>query len=122
MVGILLVLTACAGASCRARHAIGQRQPQHHTPSASDQHSPTVFLVMYDAEVGKGPLLEAIQNYGCEIIYDYHIINGMALKKPDEVSLEQTMQHFKTVKGVLSVDYDHIYRLTDPVQPKLELK
>ncbi len=29
------------------------------------------------------------------------------------------MQYFKTVKGVLNVEYDHIIRLTDPVKPKL---
>ena len=86
------------------------------------EHSPSVFLVMYDAEVGKQPLLQAIKDYGCEIIYDYRIINGMALKKPNDKTLEQTMQHFRQVKGVLTVDYDHITRLTDPVRPKLEVQ
>lgn len=35
------------------------------------EHSPNVFLVMYDAEAGKGPLLEAIKEHKVEIIYDY---------------------------------------------------
>jgi len=43
------------------------------------EHSPNVFLVMYDAEIGKEPLLKAIENYKCEIKYDYSIINGMAV-------------------------------------------
>ncbi len=84
--------------------------------------SPNVFLVMFDQEVGKEPLLKAIKEYGVEIIYDYHSINGMALKKPENKTLEETMQHFKTVKGVLNVEYDHIIRLTDPVKPKLEIR
>ena len=86
------------------------------------EHSPNVFLVMYDAEIGKEPLLKAIKDYKVEIIYDYNIINGMALKKPEDKTLEETMQYFKTVKGVTNVEYDHIIRLTDPVKPRLEIK
>ena len=94
-------------------------------PSLKDdiqEHSPNVFLIMYDAEVGKEPLLKAIKEYNCEIIYDYGIFNGMALKKPEDKSLEETMQYFKTVKGVTNVEYDHIVRLTDPVKPRLEIQ
>lgn len=40
----------------------------------------------------------------------------MALKKPDGKSLEATMLIFKKVKGVLTVEYDHIYHLDDPVK------
>ena len=83
------------------------------------EHSPNVFLLMYDVEVGKGPLMKAIKEYKCEIVYDYGIINGMALKKPEDKTFEETMQYFKTVKGVTNVEYDHIIRLTDPVKPKL---
>ena len=86
------------------------------------EHSPNVFLVMYDAEIGKDSLLKAIEDYKCEIKYDYSIINGMALKKPDDKTLEETMQYFKKVKGVTNVEYDHAYRLTDPVKPRLEIK
>ena len=86
------------------------------------EHSPNVFLVMYDADIGKGPLLKAIKDYKCEIKYDYRIINGMALKKPDDKTLDETMQYFKNVKGVTNVEYDHVYRLTDPVKPRLEIK
>ena len=38
------------------------------------EHSPNVFLVMYDAEIGKEPLQKAIKEYGCEVIYDYNIM------------------------------------------------
>ena len=86
------------------------------------EHSPNVFLVMYDAEIGKESLLKAIEDYKCEIKYDYGIINGMALKKPDDKTLEETMQYFKKVNGVTHVEYDHVYHLTDPVKPRLEIK
>ena len=86
------------------------------------EHSPNVFLVIYDAEIGKEPLLKAIKDYKVEIIYDYNIINGMALKKPEDKTLEETMQYFKSVKGVTNVEYDHVIHLTDPIKPKLEIK
>ncbi|MCR5131232.1 MAG: DUF1294 domain-containing protein [Prevotella sp.] len=82
------------------------------------EHSSTVFIVMYDRSIGKEPLLKAIKKYKAKIIYDYNITPGMALKKPDNKTLEETMQYFRKVKGVISVEYDHIYRLTDPVRPK----
>ena len=106
--------------SCRTKQKIETTIPiqKYYVP----EHSPNVFLVMYDAEVGKEPLLKAIKEYQVEIIYDYSIINGMALKKPESKTLEEAMQYFKTVKGVTHVEYDHVYRLTDPVKPRLEIK
>ena len=77
---------------------------------------------MYDQETGKGPLLKAVKEYKAEVIYDYSIIPGMAIKKPDEKTLEETMLYFKKVKGVVSVEYDHVYHLTDPVKPKIEIE
>lgn len=84
------------------------------------EHSSNVFLILYDTEIGKEPILKAINEYKCEIVYDYHNMNGMALKKPEDKSLEETMQYFRSVKGVLTVEYDHIIRLDDPVKPRLE--
>ena len=77
---------------------------------------------MYDEKVGKEPLQKAVTEYKCEMVYDYGMINGMALKKPEDKTLEETMQYFRGVKGVLTVEYDHIIRLTDPVKPRLEVK
>lgn len=124
---IVLVLLA----SCRARQTIAPGSatlPDEHlsVPIESHkfepEHSPDVFLVMYDEEVGKEPLLKAIEEYCCEIVYDYRMISGMALKKPEDRTLEETMQYFRGVKGVTTVEYDHIIRLTDPVKPRLEVK
>jgi uncharacterized membrane protein YsdA (DUF1294 family) len=107
--------------SCKTKQVVELSKPfpeSKYTP----EHSPNVFLLMYDAEVGKEPLLKAIKDYKCEIVYDYGIINGMALKKPEDKSLEETMQYFKKVKGVTNVEYDHVICLTDPVKPRLEIK
>jgi len=123
--GIPLILIAQIAivllASCKTKQTVELPVPVR-SHQAEQEHSPNVFLVMYDAEVGKAPLLDAVKAYKCEVIYDYNIINGMALKKPESKSLEETMQYFKSVKGVTHVEYDHIIRLTDPVKPRLEIK
>ena len=106
--------------SCKSNQQITRVAPV--SSGILQEHSPDVFLVMYDAGIGKEPLLEAIIEYKCEIVYDYGSINGMALKKPESKTLEETMQHFKNVKGVLTVEYDHVYHLTDPVKPRLEIE
>ena len=123
--GIPLILIAQIAivllVSCKTKQTVELSVPVR-SHQAEQEHSPNVFLVMYDAEVGKDPLLDAVKAYKCEVIYDYNIINGMALKKPESKSLEETMQYFKSVKGVTHVEYDHIIRLTDPVKPRLEMK
>ena len=116
-----LIMLAVMFVSCRTRQAVESSFPlqaQH----IEQEHSPDVFLVMYDKETGREPLLKAIKEFQCEIVYDYNFINGMALKKPDAKSLEDTMQFFRGVKGVLTVEYNHIIRLTDPVRPRLEIR
>ncbi|MBP5375308.1 MAG: DUF1294 domain-containing protein [Bacteroidaceae bacterium] len=113
---VLVLLT-----SCRTRQVVELSEPiQGHW--LEQEHSPDVFLVMFDEKVGKEPLLKAVKEYGCEVVYDYGSINGMALKKPASKSLEETMQYFKGVRGVLTVEYNHIIRLTDPVKPRLEIQ
>ena len=81
------------------------------------EFSPTTIIVTYDAEVGKQPLLDAIKASGAEIIYDYKLIHGMAIKKPENMTLDEAIAHFRKVKGVLTVEKDRIIRLTDPVRP-----
>lgn len=105
--------------SCKTEQAVEPVRPLLENRDVPE-HSPEVFLISYDAETGKEPVLKAIKKYRCEIVYDYHTFNGMALKKPEDKTLEETMQYFRGVKGVLSVDYDYITRLDDPVKPKLE--
>ena len=107
--------------SCRSKQTV-ELSASIESHKYEPEHSPNVFLVMYDEKVGKAPLQKAVKAYKCEVIYDYNIINGMALKKPDDKTLEETMQYFKGVKGVLTVEYDHVIRLTDPVKPRLETK
>ena len=107
--------------SCRSKQTV-ELSASIESHKYEPEHSPNVFLVMYDEKVGKEHLQKAIKEYKCEIVYDYGMINGMALKKPEDKTLEETMQYFRGVKGALTVEYDHIIRLTDPVKPRLEVK
>ena len=123
--GLPLILLAqialIALTSCKTKQTVELSAPIE-SHKYEPEHSPNVFLVMYDEKVGKEPLQKAINEYKGEIVYDYGIINGMALKKPEDKTLEETMQYFKGIKGVTTVEYDHIIRLTDPVKPRLEVK
>ena len=114
---LLALLLLCACGSKQTAIAV---QPIE--KGSSMEHSPEVFLVMYDADVGKQPLLDAVKKIKAEVVYDYKIITGMALRKPADLTLEATMDYFRKVKGVVSVEYDHVYRITDPVRPKLEVR
>lgn len=112
---VLLFLCSCSSKQPLVRASEIQ-------PSAVAEHSPSVLLVMYDQEIGKEPLLDAIKKYKATIKYDYHLISGMAIQKPDDKTLEETMAFFKKVEGVKTVEYDYVHRLTDPVRPRLETR
>ena len=83
--------------------------------------SPTNLIIMYDAEVGKDALLQAVKDYGAELLYDYRIISGIAIKIPEGKHILEAIAYFSKVKGVTTVERDHIYHLIDPVRPKLEV-
>ena len=83
------------------------------------EYSPTTLIVMCDSLIGKKPLRSALKEIGASIIYDYKIINGMAIRKPDNMTLDETMAILKQVDGVISVSRDRITRLTDPVKPRV---
>ena len=122
---LLLQLALVALASCTSHKAVlsateGKDVAESMAPLP--EHSPTTIIVMYDKEVGSKPLREAIKKSKAEIIYDYSIITGMALRKPENMTLDEAIDYFKGVKGVVAVERDYIHRLTDPVKPILETK
>ena len=83
--------------------------------------SPTNLIIMYDAEIGKETLLQAVKDYGAELLYDYRIISGIAIRIPEGKHILEAIAYFSKVKGVTAVERDHIYHLIDPVRPKLEV-
>lgn len=75
------------------------------------EFSPSTLIVLCDGERGKKQVLKAAKKYGCEVIYDYKIINGYAFRIPKDKSLEETEQYLKGVKGVTGVNRDQIMHL-----------
>lgn len=73
--------------------------------------SPTTLIVMYDSDKGKKHLLKAIKEMGAEVKYDYKTMSGLAIKKPANLSLEDTKKQLEQVNGVVSVSYDRVMQL-----------
>lgn len=76
-----------------------------------DRYSPNTLIIMVDTVVGKEPLKLAIKAYGAELKYDYNIIPGVAIIKPADKTIEETMEYFRKVEGVISVERDEIKEL-----------
>ena len=85
-------------------------------------YSRNVLVVSYDIEVGKEPLKKAIRKYGASIIYDYRIINAIAIRIPDSKDIDEAVTHFEKVKGVLQVAKDRVHRLDDPIREAMDVR
>ena len=72
------------------------------------EYSSDVVVVSYDIEIGKDPLLKAIRKYGASIIYDYRIVNAIAIRIPDPSKMQEAIVYFEKVKGVLQVSRDRV--------------
>lgn len=73
--------------------------------------APHTLIIFYDPAVGKQPLLKAVRKMEAEILYDYKNFNGMAVRMPDSIRIEDAITRLRKVKGVLQVNRDRIYRL-----------
>ncbi len=83
-------------------------------------YSKNTLIISYDEGIGKVPLQRAVRKYGAEVIYDYRIISALAVRIPDGKTLDESIEYFEKVKGVVSVSKDRIYQIDDP-KPQLEL-
>ena len=75
------------------------------------QYSPSTLIIFYDAEIGKEPLLEAIKKYEAQVIYDLKMMNSITIKIPEGSKIEDAIQYFNNIKGVLQVNRDSIMQL-----------
>ena len=119
---IVIFLVALATAmSCGTQKSVETINNSFPVQETLTDVSPDKLIIMYDEEIGKEPLLKAVEAYGAELIYDYSIIPGIAIRLPEGKDIKEAIEYFKKVKGVVSVERDHIYHLTDPVIPPTEL-
>lgn len=108
----LAVLSSCG----TGKQAVTTEQKSVETKS--DLVSETTLIIMYDTKVGKDPLLNAVKEYKADLVYDYNVIPGVAVKIPEGTDIQDAITYFKGVKGVVNVERDRVTRLTDPVQPR----
>lgn len=71
------------------------------------------LIISYDGEDALARLKKAIETYGAEVVYEYKIINSVAIRVPDTKTDEQAIQYFQKVKGVLSVERDRVMHTQD---------
>ncbi|MBR5102758.1 MAG: hypothetical protein IK092_06505, partial [Muribaculaceae bacterium] len=113
----LAIVTLIAFLGCRAteKATLAPVSIQHN--GSFGEFSPTTLIISYDSIVGKQPLIDEINATGAQIKYDYKFIHAMAIIKPESMTLDEAIAHFRKVKGVTAVERDRIIRLTDPVKP-----
>jgi len=76
-----------------------------------EMFSPSTLIILYDASVGKKPLLKAVKKLKAEVIYDYKMINGIAIRIADGTDIEETRRQLMKVKGVVRVNRDRVMQL-----------
>ena len=55
--------------------------------------------------------MKQVKKLNCSIIYDYQNFNAVALKVPEEASIDEVIARLRQTKGVLQVNRDHVYKL-----------
>ena len=70
------------------------------------KYSPNVLIIFYDETIGKEPLLKAIKEFNATIIYDLKIMKSITIKIPEDKKIEEAIDFFQKVDGVLTVNRD----------------
>ncbi|ORX75249.1 hypothetical protein BCR32DRAFT_329881 [Anaeromyces robustus] len=83
--------------------------PQEKTKGPS--YSPTTLIIYVSGENGKEPLKRTIEEYKAEILYDYQNFNSIAVKIPSDKTIEESIEYFENVEGVIMVNRDQINQL-----------
>ena len=66
------------------------------------------LIIMYNPSSGKQALLKAVADHQATIVYEYNILNGMAIRLPAGTDMNQAIKDFRQVLGVVSVEKDTI--------------
>lgn len=107
---------AAADKENQARRTIRREAVKLPPSDDAGEYNPWVLIISYDPQIGKTYLLQAVKDYGAEVVYDYNFINAVAIRLPDKNKNAEADAYFRTVKGVTNVSKDHIYHTcTDAV-------
>lgn len=72
------------------------------------QFSPDILIVSYDGNVGEEDVRKAAKVLDAEIVYEYQNFNMFAVRKPKGMGMDETLQYFKGIKGVLNAVEDQM--------------
>lgn len=70
-----------------------------------------VLIIYYSADVGSSALETAVKREGCQVVYRYAVLKGMAVRAPERANLERLIRRLQRVPGVLSVQRDQQVQL-----------
>lgn len=84
-----------------------------HNPNKKKEpeFSPKTLIIFYDGTIGKEPLKKAIEDYHANIVYDLKNMNSITITIPDGTKIEDAIEYFNKVEGVLQVNRDQIMQL-----------
>lgn len=109
---IYVVLPAFTLAACTSTSILHpERQPHSSSSLLETTEATNTLIIFYDPETGSERLMNAVREYGAKIVYEYRNFNGIAIKLPNGTDMEKAASHFRTVKGVLSVEADRRMQL-----------
>jgi hypothetical protein len=105
---LLIFAFLCDGISAQKRIENDTIPADEHT---SEQFSPKTLIIFFAGRKSKTRLLKAVKRYKAKVIYQYRMMNGMAIAIPDGKTLDESITYFEHVKGVISVQKDRICHL-----------
>lgn len=73
----------------------------------------TTLIILYDAEIGKSALMDAIQLYKANMIYEYKILKGVVIQVKKSKAKDAIL-FFQQIPGVLTVQEDQKLTIQSP--------
>lgn len=101
----------CTGSTDRTSCCKGVAVPDccKSDSTAVQNISPSTLIVYYTGSNRR--VLKLAREIGAEVIYSYRNINAVAVRKPENMTLDEAKQRFERLKNVAQVSYDHVYKL-----------
>ena len=66
------------------------------------------LLIFFDPSIGKDTLMAAIEEYGATVIYEYRIVDAVAIRIPQGTFIGDAIEFFQNVDGVTFVKRDQM--------------
>ena len=104
---IVLSLLGVVLVGCVPREAVAMRPGSGECQPVTSR----VLIVYYDAQVGSSALEAAVKRAGCQVLYRYAVLHGMAVRAPERADVERLIRRLQRVRGVLSVQRDQLLQL-----------